>query len=329
MRRNDLTINSVDRYLVHDTYVLYAHSIPAQPITSAIPPERERPMPNSVVWHEMFKDEFEAAVAARPVCYLPFGLSEPHGVQNAMGLDGLKAYALVQRAAAAHGGVVAPPVWWHVHETPLGLDWLSRQNSPRPYLTCVPADVFLHQLVYQLRAVEAAGFRCAIAVSGHYGGIEVDMKQVCRIYSAHRPLRTGALADWEAIRYKDYHGDHAGRCETSQLWALCPEMVDISRIPDESFEGVVFASPFDARRSSRAEGERIVASQVDYLGRLADELLGQAESQPQSRRIGQEEAEEIWQEMLADRPNWISSRPPEGFWECIDDRRKLFPLPVE
>lgn len=53
-------------------------------------------MTEKVVWQEMFKDEFEAARDRRPVCYLSFGLSEPHGLQNAMGLDGLKAYALVR-----------------------------------------------------------------------------------------------------------------------------------------------------------------------------------------------------------------------------------------
>jgi creatinine amidohydrolase len=276
----------------------------------------------------MFKDEFEAAVAAKPVCYLSFGLSEPHGVQNAMGLDGLKAYALVQRAALAHGGVVAPPVWWHVHETPLGLAWLAKQNAPQPYLTCVPPEVFLHQLVYQLRAVEAAGFRCAIAVTGHYGGIEVDMKRVCSIYAKHRPLRTAALADWEAIRYKDYRGDHAGRCETSQLWALCPELVDISRIPAEPFDGVRFASRYEARDSSRPEGERIAASQVDYLGKLAAELLRQAESQPPGERIPGSQAEAIWQEMLDEQPQWISSHAAEGFWEYLEEERQRFPLPV-
>jgi len=177
-------------------------------------------MAEKVLWQEMFKDEFEAAVAMVPICYLSFGLCEPHGLQNALGLDGLKAFALVQRAAQAHGGVVAPPVWWHIQETPLGSSWLARQNAPNPYLTSLPPDIFLHQLVYQLRSVEAAGFRAAICVSGHYGGVEVDMKQVCHIYSSRRPLRAVALADWEAIHYKDYHGDHAGRCETSQLWAL-------------------------------------------------------------------------------------------------------------
>jgi creatinine amidohydrolase len=276
----------------------------------------------------MFVDEFEAAVAERPVCYLSFGLSEPHGLQNAMGLDGLKAYALVQQAAATHGGVVAPPIWWHVHETPLGLDWLSRQNAPAPYLTSVPPEVFLHQLVYQLRAVEAAGFRAAICVTGHYGGIEVDMKQVCARYSAHRPLRAVALADWEAIRYKDYRGDHAGRCETSQLMALRPELVDLTRMPADVYEGVIFASPSNARTSSRREGEAIVASQVAYFERLSNELLRLSEAQPPAERIPWAQAEDIWAEILADRPNWISTHPPENFWAYVEERRSRFPLPV-
>lgn len=286
-------------------------------------------MRRTVVWHEMFKDEFEAAVAERPVCYFSFGLSEPHGPQNATGLDGLKAYALVQQAALAHGGVVAPPVWWHVHETPLGLDWLSRQGAPEPYLTSIPADVFLHQLVYQLRAAEAAGFRAAICVTGHYGGIEVDMKQVCAAYSEYRPLRAVALADWEAIRYKDYRGDHAGVCETSQLWHLRPEMVDLSRMPAESFEGRLFATACDAVNSSRREGGKIVASQIEFLGRLGDELLRQAEGTPPSDRIPMAEAEKIWQDVLADRDNWISSHPSEGFWEYKKERYERWPLPIE
>lgn len=285
-------------------------------------------MTRHVLWHEMFKDEFEAAVAERPVCYFSYGLSEPHGEQNAMGLDGLKALALVELAAETHGGLAAPPVWWHVHETALGLAWLDRQNVPRPYLTCIPAEIFLHQLIYQLRAAEAAGFRAAVCVTGHYGGIEVDMKAVCAVYSKHRPLRTAALADWEAIRYKDYHGDHAGVCETSQLWHLRPELVDISRIPREPFGGRVFASDYAARNASRSEGARIVESQIDFLKRLSDELLRQAEGQPASERIPHEAAEIIWREILDDRPNWISSHPAEGFHEYMEDRRAEFPLPV-
>jgi creatinine amidohydrolase len=145
-----------------------------------------------VRWEEMFRDELEAAIAERPVCYLAYGLAEPHGVQNALGLDGLKAQAIVERAAVEHGGVVAPMTWWHVHETPLGTHWLASQNAPVTYLTDVPAEIFLHQLVYQLRAAEIAGFRAAVLVTGHYGGIEVDMKMVAQAYMARRPLRLAA-----------------------------------------------------------------------------------------------------------------------------------------
>lgn len=220
-------------------------------------------MQQKVRWEEMFRDELDAAITARPVCFFAYGLSEPHGVQNALGLDGLKAQALVEQAALAAGGVVAPMTWWHVHETPHGRQWLAQQNAPVPRLTNVPPEVFLHQLVYQLRAAELAGFRAAIMVTGHYGGIEIDMRMVTQIYSANRPLRAVALADCELIRYKDYHGDHAGICETSQLWALRPELVDLSRMPVEPIDGILFASSEQARQSSRREGEAIVQSQID------------------------------------------------------------------
>ena len=67
-------------------------------------------MARTVLWQEMFRDEFEAAVEARPVCWFSYGLAEPHGPQNAIGLDGLKAHAIACRAARQHGGIVAPPV---------------------------------------------------------------------------------------------------------------------------------------------------------------------------------------------------------------------------
>ena len=72
-----------------------------------------------------------------------------------------------------------------------------------------------------------------------------------------------------------------------------------------------------------------MASQVEYLKRLSDELLRQAERQRQGERIPRSEAEAIWQEMAEDRPDWISSHTAEGFREYVEDRRKRFRLPVE
>ncbi len=284
-------------------------------------------MSTKVRWEEMFRDEIEAAIAARPVCYFAYGLSEPHGVQNALGLDGLKARALVERAAAAHGGVVAPMTWWHVHETPYGLAWLAEQNAPVTYLTDVPAEVFLQQIVYQLRAAENAGFRAAVLVTGHYGGIEMDIQYAAQVYSSRRPLRTAAAADSDLIRYRDYRGDHAGVCETSQLWALRPELVDISRMPDEPMEGLTFASGEFARGASRREGEAIVASQIESLRRVSDALLEQADATQPAAPLSMDDAGEIWREILDHKDEWISSHPAEGFREYFHERQKLFSVP--
>jgi creatinine amidohydrolase len=285
-------------------------------------------MHRTVRWEEMFKDELDETISAHPVCYFAYGLSEPHGVQNAVGLDGLKAQALVEMAAREHGGVVAPPTWWHVHETPLGQAWLAQQQAPMPRLTDVPADLFLRQLLYQLRAAELAGFRVALLVTGHYGGIEVDMRMVTQIYSQHRPLRALAVADWELIRYKDYHGDHAGICETSQLWALRPELVDLTRMPKEPIDGVLFASHEEARRSSRREGEAIVRSQVASLRQLAELLFEEVKDYPPADWISFAEVEAIWAQIAALHDRWISTHPVDGFWEYLEERRmQAYPLP--
>ena len=73
-------------------------------------------MRKEVRWERMFPDELEAALNACPAVYFTYGLCEPHGPQNAVGLDALKAHGIACRAAHTHGGIVAPPDYWHIHE---------------------------------------------------------------------------------------------------------------------------------------------------------------------------------------------------------------------
>ena len=47
----------------------------------------------------MFPDELEAAFQEFSILYYTYGLCEPHGPQNAVGLDALKAHAVVCKAA--------------------------------------------------------------------------------------------------------------------------------------------------------------------------------------------------------------------------------------
>ncbi len=235
-------------------------------------------MNRTVSWEEMFPDQLDAELARCPVVYLTFGLCEPHGLHNAIGLDALKAHALARHAAEAHGGIVAPPFFWHVHEIGYHASFGERTIGDRnPWLTSLPPWVLYQTFLYQLRAMAARGFQAAIVITGHYGGNERDFKRVADIFMRHSPLRVWAGADYETIEYEDIHGDHAGRCETSQLWALRPELVDISRLahgtPDEM--GRVMATGRDAGQAARRTGEAIVASQVAWLGRKSAELLAQ------------------------------------------------------
>ena len=116
-----------------------------------------------VRWERMFPDELEAAFEDCPVVYLPYGLCEPHGPVNALGLDALRAHGVVCQAARSFGGIVAPPEYWHCHESGGYGTWAhERVGDARPWLTAVPPWIFLKNLCYHIRAVDALGFHVAV-----------------------------------------------------------------------------------------------------------------------------------------------------------------------
>ncbi len=224
-----------------------------------------------VRWEEMFPDELDAALERCPVVYLTYGLCEPHGPYNAVGLDALKVHRLACRAAQEHGGVVAPPFFWHVHEIGIEARWAHDTIGDRnPWLTDVAPWVLYRMFLYHLRAAAARGFRAAIVLSGHapYGE---DLARVSEIFARHSPLRVWAGQDSEVTDHPASNGGHAGKYETSIFWALRPDLVDMSRL--ERGGGRVLATGTDADESSRRLGERLVEERVAWLGRKARELL--------------------------------------------------------
>src|ERR1039458_7640988 len=92
-----------------------------------------------VCWERMFPDELEMAFSACPGLYLPYGLCEPHGPHNAVGLDALKAHGVCCRAAMLGGGIVAPPDYWHIHELGGYAVWSHRMvGQARPWTSALP-----------------------------------------------------------------------------------------------------------------------------------------------------------------------------------------------
>ncbi|MCG3150362.1 MAG: hypothetical protein PCFJNLEI_03845 [Verrucomicrobiae bacterium] len=260
-----------------------------------------------VRWEEMLPHEFVEARDRFPVCYMAYGLAEPHGGYNAVGLDWLKAQGLVEAVAKAAGGIVAPPFAWHIQDVPefhddgKGNGWLADVGVRQSLCSSLPADLFYRSVFYQIRAMDARGFRGGVLVTGHYGGVELVLRKICEYYlrQTGSPLRLYAIADCECIDANLPHrGDHAGVCETSQLMALHPEMVDLSRQTVSAELGTGFAAGVNFTKGpipSKEIGDKIVASQIRNLAGAAQRLLAEYRPRTDWKAPDFNQTEAIWQ----------------------------------
>ena len=286
-----------------------------------------------VRWERMFPDELEAAFAACPVVFFAYGLCEPHGPQNTLGLDALKAHAVCVAAAKAHGGIVAPPDYWHIHELGLYASWAAEAvGEARPWLTAVPPWVHFKNVCYHLRAADALGFQAAILLTGHYGPNWEDLKTLLAILQPHLAMRVYGLPDFEANEpgfggvdgAGGATGDHAGKVETSLLWALEPACVDVSRFPPAGEPGHHFAMGKDAPLADRRIGERMVDDEVRWLGAKAAELLAEYQARLPSTRspLTFMDLERIWADEVMPRlgsfksMQYLDRQPPpeDSMW---------------
>ncbi len=259
-----------------------------------------------VRWERMFPDELEQAFAECPLVYFPYGLCEPHGPQNTVGLDALKAHAIACAAAREHGGIAAPPDYWHIHEIGLYGSWAARTvgEVERTWLTCLPPWQHFKNVCYHVRMADVLGFHAAIFLTGHYGPNWIDLKTLLERIQPSVGTRLYGLPDFEANQPgfagdNRSGGDHAGRVETSLLWALEPDCVDVSRLPAPDAPGPHFAMGPNARESNRKVGERMVADEVRWLGEKGRELLADyAREQPQHTLRTFEDVERLWETVV-------------------------------
>lgn len=262
-----------------------------------------------VRWERMFPDELEQAFAACPVVYFTYGLCEPHGPHNAVGLDGLKAHAIACATARAHGGIVAPPDFWHIHELGGYAAWAERAvgQVPHTWLTAMPPWMHFKNICYHIRTADALGFHAAVLITGHYGPNWQDLKLLVDLIQPRVGARLYALPDFEANqpgfdRDGKSSGDHAGKVETSLLWAVEPACVDLSRLPPPEAPGPHFAMGRNAHESDRRTGERMLADEVAWIGAKAHELLAAFDAeQPQQRLRTFAEVEALWHELVQPR----------------------------
>jgi creatinine amidohydrolase len=230
---------------------------------------------------------------------------------------------LAVRAAKRHGGIVAPADFWHVHELGGYAIWSEREiGEARPWLTAVPPWVHFKNVCYHVRAAEVLGFHAAILLTGHYGPNYLDLRALVDWLQPLTRMRLYGLPDFEAnpgFPGDDADGDHAGKVETSQLWALEPACVDPSRLGPAP-PGERFAQGADAAASNREAGRKMIAGQVAWLGAKMRELLAAYDPRRPSRLRTFDDVEVFWEQTvrpaLADfksmQPTWYEKEAPDA-----------------
>lgn len=255
----------------------------------------------NVRWEFLKPQEFLERQSRKPVVYLPMGLCEPHGHISPFGLDTIKADWLCDEAAARFGGIVAPTMAYHTHETGYHAPWLKEvMGGVNPRLAALPPHLLLETLFYQFRAFRNAGFQAVVVVSGHHGSQE-DLRMVAEAFANAFPIQHFVRTDPELVAGK-FTGDHAGRYELSQLLAIRPDLVALDRADRVGTDPLGrFAQNPDVIQATAEEGKRILDASIEALGTAVN---GFVFTETPMDFITMDAAAEAWKAVDRMRPAW-------------------------
>lgn len=218
-------------------------------------------------YEEMLPHEIVARRKKFPAAFIGLGGLEWHGEHLGVGNDALKAEKLCELAAAKSGGFAMPTIWYGEPRTVALMEAnhnadhaiTDKMHLPAKSFTTRHMGIgeddqvdFYVQLIYHtLVQMNTLGMKAVCLLSGHYplrGWVD---KAIDRF---HKVRRFGGTRAYCGIEF-DYPtpndhakagGDHAGHWETSYLWYLRPDCVDMSVYlgrEDEPLIGVMGADP--------------------------------------------------------------------------------------
>lgn len=170
-----------------------------------------------VTYADLRPDQLQARIEAAPVAYVPWGALEWHSVHLPVGLDGLLAECIAERAVMRTGGVVLPVMYLPITALPHRFSISFRASTVRAVL-----DDLLGELA-------RVGFRVVVLLSGHYAqGHELVLMDTAEAAMAAHQIQVLATPPMALVDAA--YLDHAGRWETAQLLATHPKLVDQRRL---------------------------------------------------------------------------------------------------
>jgi creatinine amidohydrolase len=212
----------------------------------------------------MLPHEIVERRASCPIAFVGIGTLEWHAEHAAVGLDGLKAERLCELAAEASGGFSFPTLWYGEPRSVKHME-ADQEDTPairhalrlRPRARVVPADAEAEIVRFQslvrrlaLQLYEAEMLVVCI-ICGHYplSDWAAPIGEELKAERSDAITIVGSEADFaEPVLdgVKPAGKDHAGIWETSYLWHLRPECVDMSvyeKRDDARLIGVIGQDP--------------------------------------------------------------------------------------
>jgi creatinine amidohydrolase len=201
-------------------------------------------MVESVFMAELSWPEWAAKIAAGAIIFIPVGATEQHGPHLPLNVDVILPTGVCERVAKAVGGIVAPTIAYGYKSMPR-----SGGGQTFPGTTSLDAQTLSHLLRDILRDLAAHGAKNFVLLNGHF---ENAWPVVEGLDLARRDWRrdgiTGVTAMkfeyWDFVRRKTldkifpdgFPGtelEHASLIETSLMLLLRPDLVDVTKIPQE------------------------------------------------------------------------------------------------
>lgn len=167
-------------------------------------------------------EELDRRRDAFPVAYVPVGSVEFHGYQNPVGLDTVKCHRMLIRMAEKLGGVVVPPIFFGHGSGHEGFPWTWMLDD---------AATLRELLLTTCLGLDRNGIRVIVIMSGHYPNAGVFQDVISAFDERGGTATILPLMEYDAFPEEgEWHGDHAGKWETSYMRALGEELVDMSRL---------------------------------------------------------------------------------------------------
>ena len=197
---------------------------------------------------ELFPDELQERLNERPILILPFGTIEWHSYHLPLGLDGIAAQSICEEITKQSNSVLAPVSYWAV------------DGVPYPYTLRLSNEVV--EPVYRsiFEQFGAMGFKVIVAFTGHFGLEQtLTLKRAALTVMQRSPVTILPVTDYDLVT-DIYTGDHAAVGETSLLWAMRPDLVNLGSIPEgEALDGVLGDEP---RGAASAEKGRVLLETI-------------------------------------------------------------------